>query len=52
MNMEEHNVKFHIGTAVVVCTCGEYFATGPALSAVNPGPNAVQKWANHVEQEM
>jgi len=43
---EPHDVKFHIGTGIVVCTCGAYFEE--FRHGVTMPRNAVNLWAEHV----
>jgi hypothetical protein len=44
--MSEHHVEFHIGTSIVVCTCGAYFHSEPI--ALGMTRDAVDLWAEHL----
>ena len=46
---EPHDVKFHIGTGMVVCTCGAYFQSQQVGIAMQR--NAVSLWAQHVREQ-
>lgn len=43
---EAHDVKFHVGTGTVVCTCGAYFES--ERFGVTMPRSAVSLWAEHV----
>lgn len=42
----KHDVKFHIGTGTVVCSCGAYFET--EKMGVTVPKTAVAQWAEHI----
>lgn len=46
---EAHDVKFHVGTGTLVCTCGDYFQSQSGQVFGIPR-NAVSLWAEHVRQ--
>lgn len=45
---EPHDVKLHVGTGTVVCTCGAYFET--ERFGVTMPRSAVSLWAQHVRR--